>query len=447
MNQRVLRVGAIAASAILAATLVSCSSGGAPADSDDAFDQPITGEIVVWDVRYPGGAAWGQIMDKANEEFIEQHPGVTIKEVEQPSDPGQYSAAIRAAIAAGSGPDVLSITQGYNGVLLYTDAMEPVSRYVSAETLDNLSGWEVMRPDFGADGDAYAVPIGLQGFTLIYNKELFAQAGLDPDNPPTSLEELLDAGKALKAAGILPLWGGNLEGYENGWWLSYLGGALMTSEQTGQMGLGELPADSPEMKEVFETYKEIYDTLYDQTYLATALGDAFGVENGAFNQGKAAMTMWLSSYLSEPTEALGDGNVGVIPGISVGGGSANYLTGSPDFAYAIPKFAKNKAAALAYIEYITGPEVQAQLMAEGVILPNNKAVDLGDGGPGGLATVDIGTAYATQPLFNGIHSLWPLPIEQEAERQLQLVLQGSASVDEALAAVKNAQDIANSSSD
>ena len=428
---------------LAAGTLVACGGGSDDSSgSSGAFGGDITGTLTVWDQRSASQPEWGKVVDTANAAFEKAHPGVTIKMVQQPTDPDAYSAAIKGAVTAKSGPDVLSITQGYNGILQYTEAMEPLWGHLDAATKDNILGWPLVRPKYATSGEVYAVPIGLQSFVLAYNKKLFAQAGLDPSKPPTTFDELIADGKALKAKGITALDGGNKEGYINGWWTSFLGASLLTQEQTTQMALGDLPANDPAMKTVYTKYQQVYQELYAPSYLSTSINPDLGI--GSFKKGKSAMVMWLGSRMADLSTSIGKDNVGVATAISIDGKGPNYRPAAPDYTYAVPRFAKNKAAALAYIEYITGAEIQGKLYQAGQLLPNNKAVDLGSGGTAGQVAVTVAKDYADNPILNGIHSLWQLPVEQESERQLQLVLQRSTSVDDALKAVKNAQDVAKS---
>lgn len=47
------------------------------------------------------------------------------------------------------------------------------------------------------DGKTYGFPVRGNSIHLIYNKQMFRDAGLDPENPPKTLEELADAAVAL----------------------------------------------------------------------------------------------------------------------------------------------------------------------------------------------------------------------------------------------------------
>ena len=53
----------------------------------------------------------------------------------------------------------------------------------------------------GNDGDTYALPFKAEGSVLLYNKDLFREAGLDPDAPPTTWEEIYEAAEAITALG------------------------------------------------------------------------------------------------------------------------------------------------------------------------------------------------------------------------------------------------------
>lgn len=49
------------------------------------------------------------------------------------------------------------------------------------------------------DGEAYGVPMYVSPFLLYYNKDLFEKAGLDPNTPPTTYDEMLEMAPKLAA--------------------------------------------------------------------------------------------------------------------------------------------------------------------------------------------------------------------------------------------------------
>ena len=47
------------------------------------------------------------------------------------------------------------------------------------------------------DGKYYALPTAVRSLALFWNKALFKEAGLDPERPPATLDELVDYAKKL----------------------------------------------------------------------------------------------------------------------------------------------------------------------------------------------------------------------------------------------------------
>ncbi|XCP86425.1 sugar ABC transporter substrate-binding protein [Roseburia hominis] len=69
-----------------------------------------------------------------------------------------------------------------------------------------------------ADGSMYWIPSATGAFSLWYNKDIFEQAGLDPDSPPQTIEEMISYAKTItEKTGIPGLgWGiKSLEDYAN----------------------------------------------------------------------------------------------------------------------------------------------------------------------------------------------------------------------------------------
>ena len=55
---------------------------------------------------------------------------------------------------------------------------------------------------FTVEGTQYAMPFNNSGPVLFYNKKAFTAAGLDPEKPPTTLDEVRAAAEKLKANGV-----------------------------------------------------------------------------------------------------------------------------------------------------------------------------------------------------------------------------------------------------
>ncbi|MHB8637499.1 MAG: ABC transporter substrate-binding protein [Fimbriimonadaceae bacterium] len=201
------------------------------------------------------------------------------------------------AASAGMPPDVAGLW-GEN-VPQYADerAVEPLDKYC-AEYGVKASGyipcyWNMCT----YDGHVYGLPSTPTSFALQYNEALVRKAGLDPDKPPKTIEEL-DAmsdkivkrkNGHLEVAGFLPT--------EPGWsmWVypSYFGGGLYD-------GHGHLTADRPENVRAFDWVQS-----YPKKLGATAINNfqkgfgGFDSPQNSFLMGQVAMELhgvWLQMY-------------------------------------------------------------------------------------------------------------------------------------------------------
>ncbi len=127
--------------------------------------------------------------------FNTDNPGIEVKMQVLPW--GEYYGKVRAAILTGNAPEVFDVS-------VYSPPM--FLPYVESFTKDdfakigiNLSdyaenAWEAVK--FG--GKYYGFPVGIVPYGFYYNPNLYRNAGLNPDKPPTNLKEFVEQGKKLK---------------------------------------------------------------------------------------------------------------------------------------------------------------------------------------------------------------------------------------------------------
>ena len=202
MNKKILLFGLIAVT-----LLAACSAGAGEPASEAADDSAASAEaaapesqeapieIEFWTLLS------GQIGEKLAE-LIEQYnaetENVTIVNVNSGSYNNQQEAML-AAVAAGNFPVISMID--YKNVPFYASNgwLEPINNYASDEDMaDFIPG---LLEDLTLDGNVYALPYNRSTQGMFYNKELFAEAGLDAEAAPATWDEVIEDGKAIEALG------------------------------------------------------------------------------------------------------------------------------------------------------------------------------------------------------------------------------------------------------
>ena len=148
-------------------------------------------EIEYWQYTF---AQRVQAVDELIKKFEAANPGIKVKHTHVPYD--DFRVKIAAAIPAGQGPDVVQLFYGWLQDYLKAGLLQPLPA-------SDFSAIEVEREFFPivqqmkVDGKYYALPTAVRSLALFWNKTLFKEAGLDPNKPPATLDELVDYAKKL----------------------------------------------------------------------------------------------------------------------------------------------------------------------------------------------------------------------------------------------------------
>lgn len=125
--------------------------------------------------------------------FEAKYPNYKIEWVTAP-----YGEIVNQVInMAGGGDRVDVIFSESSWVPGFEDAglAAPVDEVLSDSFIKDI--YPSVLADFEINGKAYGVPLYVTPFVLYYNKDLFAQAGLDPNTPPTTYDEMLKYAEKL----------------------------------------------------------------------------------------------------------------------------------------------------------------------------------------------------------------------------------------------------------
>ena len=222
-----------------------------------------------------------QAVTQAVAAFEAQNPDVRVVERFQEGSYGGLLTNLQAAIAAGNPPAVAQI--GYNFRLFAYNELPhtPVADFADRDDYQAFVDTfvdGVLGLGTDADGVLRAVPFAVSIPMLYYNADLFRQAGLDPDAPPTTWDEVREAALAIReATGMFGI--GIQVSNSNNWVPQGLiesnGGQILTAD-------GDIAVDSPEVIEVYEFWQAlaledgslpvVTDAEQEQAFLGGALG-------------------------------------------------------------------------------------------------------------------------------------------------------------------------------
>lgn len=149
-----------------------------------------------------------EIVEGLNElkvEFEKEHPNIKL-DIQTVGGGADYAAALKTKFASGDAPDIFS-NGGYAELEMWKDKIEDLSDQPWVKDLVPLAA-EPMKKD----GKVYGMPMNLEGIGYVYNKDLFAKAGIT--ETPKTITELEADAKKLQAIGVTPF--GNA--YQE-WWL------------------------------------------------------------------------------------------------------------------------------------------------------------------------------------------------------------------------------------
>ncbi len=183
-----------AAAAITSLLLSGCASGasGTAAASGDLEAADSGATLTLW-VR-PGNEAVTDAVVKAYNDTHDNQVEIT----HVPAD--QYVTKFAAASQSGSLPDILAADLVFMPQIVQSGAALDLTDLLDdAGALDQLAPAHVQAST--ADGRVYGVPYVTDTSLYVYNKDLFRQAGLDPENPPTTWDGIAKAAAAITALG------------------------------------------------------------------------------------------------------------------------------------------------------------------------------------------------------------------------------------------------------
>lgn len=273
-----------------------------------------------------------------------------------------------AAIAAGNPPD--AIINDINTVAHRANQKQNtnLTPYLAKES-ENIQDrffpqlWEAVL----FNGEAYGLPFNTDTRLLFWNKEHFAEVGLDPESPPQSWAELEEYAKKLDKVengkytriGFYPLWGVGAD-----IWMLNSDGKNFIDED------GNVYVNTPEKIQALEWIVNWRNRLGDKT--VNAFQAEFGSQQAdPFISGKVSMMVQNMNFYTQLRDYGKDVKYGVtlVPEREEGTGHWSWGGG---FAVEIPYGAKHPEESYQFIKYLTDVNAQSYWAKWGLDMVANK---------------------------------------------------------------------------
>lgn len=333
----------------------------APAASTPAAQAPAASDgekitITVWHTwgAGPGLDAMQQIVDNynaTNDKNVYVDLGFVAN---QASGNTQTMDKLMAAIAANNPPDVALLDNFQVAGWAAQDALMPLDDLMAGVdmTLDGVYEWASQGSVY--KGTTYSIPYNGDSRVLFYNKDMFKDAGLDPEAPPTTIDELTEIAKQLtirdganyQQAGFVPWQFAGKPVYCWGW---NFGGEFYDAENN------VLTVADPKNIEALQWEVDFAQEMGGIDFVNFASGLGSGAEDPFIN-GQLAMAVRGNFDIANMAAYNPDMNYGVTPIPSKEPGkSANMIGG---WGWTIPRGAKNPEASIDFLKYTLSEEAQ-----------------------------------------------------------------------------------------
>lgn len=334
-------------------------------------------QLTFWHVYGESHPAY-PVLTSQVEAFNASQSAIQIEALPVPG--GNPQEKLLAAIAGGNPPDVAMVDASWMPGWSHEGAFTPLDEFAAA---DGITGDEFYPTTWEAaqyGGHLYAVPHSTGVVVLLWNKDHFAEVGLDPDSPPTTIAELeqfaekldkYDEAGNMVRAGFIPWVGVGALAYVP--FVSF--GADLYDEEAQKVTLND-----PQLVKGFEwgaAWAQKYGIDKLDAFAGTFQADAFGLAPGdPFYSDQLSMVIagdWEITL--GPLMAPGL-NFGIAATPYAEDGGAPYATATGGYLLAAPRGSRDPAAAWEFMQYLTSIEAQEAFAGAVGVVPVRKEAQL-----------------------------------------------------------------------
>ena len=331
----------------------AANSTSCPLNALKSASKPV--QIVMW---HSMNRSLGDTLQKLTDQFNSSQTDVKVNLVNQ-IDYVQTFTKYKAGLSSGDLPDIVQLQETDQQQMIDTQTVLPAGVCAKADKYSFSDFLPRVVSYFTVGGKQYAMPFNTSGPVLYYNKKAFTAAGLDPNSPPKTLDDVRAAAEKLKANGVSAPLGLKTEpGYFEHW--RALANTTYVNNNNGRKTRATKTIyDDPTGRQIF-------------TWLSGMVKDGLATTNadlgtGAFDNllgiqsGSHAMAFDTSAALGTITAVLSGGTVtnvdlGVAPFPAPGKSAKGGVLVSGGALYMVNKSSPAKqAAAWKFLKFLDDP--------------------------------------------------------------------------------------------
>ncbi|MBD2871842.1 ABC transporter substrate-binding protein [Paenibacillus arenilitoris] len=231
------------------------------------------------------------VREEFHKRFMEKYPNIKIEYTQLTID--QFKNTVLTAVKSGEAPDLFPVPTGMKLSALVKDGwFQPLDPYLDQSFKDKFVDGTFQNGTTMANDQIYSIPeaASLPSSLVFYNKKLFREAGLDPENPPATYSEFREAAKKITEAGKGRYYGMIEGGKQNNRWTTTakewasLGGAGLSGSSPINLATGETTYDSQEVLDVFDLFAGLRD---DGSFHPNTMSISAPEARALFGQGQA----------------------------------------------------------------------------------------------------------------------------------------------------------------
>jgi sn-glycerol 3-phosphate transport system substrate-binding protein len=365
----------VALLALVALLLAACGGGGGSKGGSTSGgangDLPKCPLDALASAQKPVEITYWHAMTRVNEEQLKKLASqfnarqrdvhVTISGVPSYSD---NLTRFKAGLGTGNLPDLIQSEETSLQTLIDSRAILPVQSCLTADHATTDDFVKRIAAYYTVKGVLQAMPFNDSNPVLYYDRALFERAGLDPDKPPATLDDVKAAAQQIVQKRVAPsgiALKADTVAFEH--WLGKSGHTIVDNDNGRAARATKVTFDDATGEQLFAW---IDDMTTSKLAISTTPG---GVDHFlAVANGRSAMTIDSSAALGTIDQVLGSGQfkavklgVGPMPGPNspeggvLVGGAANYIVNKSSPA--------KQAAAYQFAKFLAEPQVQADWAA------------------------------------------------------------------------------------